>query len=74
VNLASYVGSGFGPLFVGWLEDVTGSYSVPFTVTAIATYAAALAVLLARPLTAEDGAAAAAAAPAMPPPPTPPAP
>ena len=54
VNLASYVGSGFGPLFVGWLEDLTGGYSAPFTVTAIATYVAALAVVLARPLTLED--------------------
>jgi cyanate permease len=39
-----------GPLFVGWLQDRTDSYAAPFTVIAIVTYVAALAVLLARPV------------------------
>jgi len=59
VSLATQIGSGAGPLFVGWLEDVSGSYSTPFIVTAIATYAAALAVMFARPLPAPEVASAA---------------
>ena len=50
VSLASQVGSGVGPAVVGALVDATGGYAVPFTITAIVTYAAAGVVLLARPL------------------------
>jgi predicted MFS family arabinose efflux permease len=49
ISFAGQVGSGGGPFFVGILEDATGGYTVPFTVTAIVTYAAALVVLFARP-------------------------
>jgi MFS family permease len=49
VGVASQTGSGVGPLAVGWLEDVTGGYGIPFTVTAVATFVAAAAILAARP-------------------------
>jgi cyanate permease len=42
-------GSGLGPIGVGVLEDATGSCTVPFTITAVLTYVAAIAVLFARP-------------------------
>ena len=38
-----------GPIGVGFLEDQTGGYTIPFTVTAVVTYLAAVAVLFARP-------------------------
>lgn len=47
--LTSQLGSGVGPALVGFLEDTTGSYSVPFTVTSLITYLAAVSILLARP-------------------------
>lgn len=50
VSLASQVGSGVGPWMVGSLADSSGGYGVPFTVTAIITYLAAVVVLFARPL------------------------
>jgi len=50
VNFAGQVGSGGGPFLVGLLEDLTGSYTVPFMVTAGLTYLAAAAVLFARPV------------------------
>jgi cyanate permease len=43
------VGSGLGPIGVGWLHDQSDGYTVPFTITALLTYAAAIAVLFARP-------------------------
>ncbi len=49
IGVASQTGSGLGPLAVGWLEDRTGGYSVPFTVTAALTFAAAGIIALARP-------------------------
>ena len=49
IGVASQTGSGLGPLLVGWLEDRTGGYSAPFTVTAGLTFAAAAILLLARP-------------------------
>ena len=55
VSLATQVGSGAGPLFVGFLQDRSGTYSLPFTIAAVATYAAAFIVLLARPLTEPEG-------------------
>jgi MFS family permease len=50
VSFAGQVGSGGGPFFVGILEDATGGYTIPFTVTAAITYAAAIAILFARPV------------------------
>jgi len=50
ISLAGQAGSGIGPIGVGILHDQTGGYTVPFTVTAIITYLAAIAVLFARPL------------------------
>jgi MFS family permease len=52
--MTSQIGSGVGPIVVGVLEDVTGGYDVPFTITALLTYLAALCVLLARPLALAD--------------------
>ncbi len=49
IGVASQTGSGIGPLAVGWLEDRTGGYSTPFTVTAALTFAAAGIIALARP-------------------------
>ena len=49
ISLAGQVGSGLGPIGVGILHDQTGGYTVPFTVTALLTYTAALAILFARP-------------------------
>ena len=49
ISLAGQAGSGIGPIGVGFLHDQTGSYTVPFTVTAMITYFAAVAVLFAKP-------------------------
>jgi MFS family permease len=49
VSLVGQTGSGAGPLLVGALEDATGSYRVPFLVTAAATLAAAGAIASLRP-------------------------
>ena len=49
ISLAGQVGSGLGPIGVGVIHDATDGYTVPFTITAILTYSAALAVLFARP-------------------------
>jgi CP family cyanate transporter-like MFS transporter len=49
ISLAGQVGSGLGPIGVGFLHDQTGGYTVPFTITALLTYAAAVGVLFARP-------------------------
>lgn len=50
IMLAGQAGSGLGPVFVGILEDATGSYTSAFIVTAGLTYLAAGAILLARPI------------------------
>jgi len=50
MTLMTQIGSGFGPFLVGWAEDSTGSYRTPFVITGIATIAAALLILLARPV------------------------
>lgn len=50
LSLAGQLGSGLGPALVGVLEDATGSYVVPFTITAGLNYLAALCLLLARPV------------------------
>jgi len=49
VNLVAQVGAGAGPFGVGVLRDQTGGYVIPFTVTALLTYAAAGAILFVRP-------------------------
>lgn len=49
ISLAGQAGSGLGPFGVGLLEDQTGGYTVPFTITALLCYAAAAVVLFARP-------------------------
>jgi len=49
ISLAGQVGSGLGPFLVGVLEDRTGGYGIPFTVTALLTYGAAVVILFARP-------------------------
>ena len=48
VVLATQVSSGVGPLLIGILEDVFGSYTAPLTLTALLTFAAALPLPLAR--------------------------
>ena len=49
IGVATQSGSGLGPIVVGWLEDLTGGYAVPFTVTALITMLAAVVVAFARP-------------------------
>jgi sugar phosphate permease len=49
VGVASQITSGLGPLAVGWIEDSTGGYGTPFTVTAAMTVVAAVIVWFARP-------------------------
>jgi MFS family permease len=49
IGLATQTGSGAGPFLVGWLEDLTGSYTAPFLITALTTIVAAVVVGLARP-------------------------
>ena len=50
ISLAGQAGSGLGPVGVGILHDQTNGYTVPFTITAILCYLAAVAVLFARPV------------------------
>jgi len=54
VNLVGQVGAGAGPFGVGFLRDATGGYTIPFTVTALLTYAAAGAILFVRPAKAPE--------------------
>ena len=49
ITLWTGIGTGFGPLAVGWLEDLTGSYTVPYLATAITTLIATVIVSFARP-------------------------
>jgi len=49
VNLVGQVGAGAGPFGIGFLRDQTGGYGIPFTVTALLTYLAAVVILFARP-------------------------
>lgn len=48
IGLAVQVGSGAGPLLVGWLEDRSGSYTLPFTISAGITLLSAAVILLAK--------------------------
>ncbi|MGI9598612.1 MAG: MFS transporter [Acidimicrobiales bacterium] len=48
VGLAAQAGSGAGPFIVGWLEDRSGGYTMPFTLSAITTLVSAAVVLLAK--------------------------
>ena len=48
IGLAAQAGSGAGPFLVGWLEDRSGDYTIPFTMTAAATIVSAGVVLLAK--------------------------
>ncbi len=50
IGLATQTGSGVGPFVVGWLEHSTGSYRIPFLVTAAVTTVAAIIVAGARPV------------------------
>jgi sugar phosphate permease len=61
ISMAGQVGSGLGPIGVGTIHDHTGGYGVPFTISAFLTYAAAVAIVFARPA-GEAGAAEAQAA------------
>ncbi len=65
ISLAGQAGSGIGPIGVGIIHDQTGGYTIPFTITALLTYLAAVAVLFARPAK-EAGAVAASLADATP--------
>lgn len=58
INMASSVSSGVGPALVGWLEDATGSYTLPFTLMAALALAAAAAIAFARPLGSQGSAGA----------------
>jgi sugar phosphate permease len=48
ITFAGQVGSGLGPIGVGFLHDQTGGYGVPFTILACVNYFAAVVVLFAR--------------------------
>ncbi len=54
ISMAGQIGSGLGPWGVGILHDQSGSYTLPFVVTAVVTYAAAAVILLARPVAARS--------------------
>ncbi|MGY6499479.1 MAG: MFS transporter [Acidimicrobiales bacterium] len=49
VGVATQVSSGLGPFAIGLIEDATGGYTAPFTVTAVTTLVAAVVVWFARP-------------------------
>ena len=49
IMLAAQIGSGLGPWLVGVIEEVTGSYTTSFTLSAALTLVAAVVVLAARP-------------------------
>ena len=49
IAMATQLSSGFGPLMIGVLEDITGSYDLPLTLVAILTYAALIPIYFAKP-------------------------
>jgi sugar phosphate permease len=50
IVLAGQLGSGVGPLLIGWLEQQTGGYDIALTTTASLTFLAAIIVMFARPI------------------------
>lgn len=48
IGLAAQVGSGAGPFLVGLMEDRSGSYDLPFTISAATTMVSAVVILLAK--------------------------
>lgn len=48
IGAAAQIGSGAGPFVVGWLEDASGSYRLPFLLAAGATAMSSVIVLFAR--------------------------
>ncbi len=50
ITVAVQIAAGFGPFLVGWAKEFTGSYTVPFLVTSLMSYVAAIAVCFARPI------------------------
>ncbi len=49
IAMATQLSSGVGPWMIGFLYDLSGSYTWPLTVTAILTFAAVLPIYFARP-------------------------
>ena len=49
IAMSGQIGSAMGPLVIGFLEEYTGGYDIPFTCVAITTYLAAFVILAARP-------------------------
>lgn len=54
VSMVGQVGAGGGPFGIGFLRDATGGYGIPFTITALLTYAAAVVIAFARPAHQKD--------------------
>ncbi|MGZ0215122.1 MAG: hypothetical protein ACKVKP_03585, partial [Acidimicrobiales bacterium] len=48
--VAVQMAAGFGPFLVGWAKESTGQYTVPFLVTGLMSYVAAVVVYFARPI------------------------
>jgi len=55
-SAVSQIAGGGGPVFIGWLESTSGSYSLPFMVTAVLTALASFVIAQARPLVGAAGA------------------
>jgi cyanate permease len=55
-SAVSQIAGGGGPVFIGWLESASGSYSLPFMITAVMTALASLVIAQARPLVTAGGA------------------
>lgn len=49
IAMATQISSGFGPMMIGALQDMTGSYDLPLTLVAILTFAAIIPVYFAKP-------------------------
>jgi len=49
ISLAAQIGSGLGPFAVGWIEDATGNYTLPFVLGASLTLLSGLIILFAQP-------------------------
>jgi cyanate permease len=50
ITVAVQMAAGFGPFLVGWAKESTGQYTVPFLVTSLMSYVAAVLVCFARPV------------------------